>query len=534
MAVECGHVAATNLRLIHHIARSGAPVFRELPYTAVQGLKLTQRPRITTVVLGALIAALSLLAGPGTPLQLAAGGLGVAAVLLGIIFGDLSLEISTATGGAKPQRWPMREVSRRESETLVSVARAWMDGGYDLVSEPVPAPLAPSAIARSILLLPADDAAQTLAAMGGNADTLCLDMTTLVHPSRRAASRELVPSAIAVAKQAGRRVWVRVNIDDAEADLAAAVWPGLTAVVATAVSPGGARQIDSLLTDLEREREVPERVRIVVQVENAAGVWALRETLAATPRISAAMAATHDVLDLLGRVDNRATWTTLLPPALPETAHLRGRIAAAAMEAGVPVYACLATSVAPGGLTEALGGDAMQGQRITEAAAAAWAYGYRGAVTLHPAAIDACNAALQGPCCRRARLTLAAPVPSKWQPVVPSHFGIGLPKPPAAQVEGTSRSGAFRQSRSPHQRQRMSFSLRPRRRSCESTWRRRSGSPSCPHTSASGCRRASRLGRRATADGDAGAADANRNQTRRQRRGASPCRPFAARCCSRL
>ena len=445
VAVECGHVAATNLRLIHHIARSGAPVFRELPYTAVQGLKLTQRPRVTTVVLGALIAALSLLAGPGTPLQLAAGGLGVAAVLLGIIFGDLSLEISTATGGAKPQRWPMREVSRRESETLVSVARAWMDVGYDLVPEPVPAPLAPSAIARSVLLLPADDAALTLAAMGGNADTLCLDMTTLVHPSRRAASRELVSSAIAVAKQAGRRVWVRVNIDDAEADLAAAVWPGLTAVVITAVSPDRARQIDAMLNDLEREREVPERVRIVVQVENAAGAWSLGETLAATPRISAAMAATYDVLDLLGRVDNRATWTTLRPPALPETAHLRGRIAEAAMEAGVPVYACLATSVAPGGLTEALGGDAVQRQRITEAAAAAWSYGYRGAVTLHPEAIDACNAALQGPRPASAPAP-AAPVPSRWQPVVPSHFGIGLPKSPAPQASESAASSDKREA----------------------------------------------------------------------------------------
>ena len=275
--------------------------------------------------------------------------------------------------------------------------------------------------------------------MGGNADTLCLDMTTLVHPSRRGASRELVPSAIAVAKQAGRRVWVRVNIDDAEADLAAAVWPGLTAVVATAESPDGARQIDAMLTDLEREREVPERVRIVVQVENAAGVWALRETLAATPRISAAMAATHDVLDLLGRVDNRATWTTLRPPALPETAHLRGRIAAAAMEAGVPVYACLATSVAPGGLTEALGGDAVQRQRITEAAAAAWSYGYRGAVTLHPEAIDACNAALQGPRPASAPAP-AAPVPSRWQPVVPSHFGIGVPKTPSPQASESTAS----------------------------------------------------------------------------------------------
>ena len=442
VAVECGQVAATNLRLIHHIARSGAPVFRELPYAAVQGIKLTQRPRTTTVVLGALIAALSLLAGPGTPLQLAAGGLGLAAVLLGIIFGDLSLEISTATGGAKPQRWPMREVGRRESETLVTVARAWMDGGYDLTPETALAPLASSALARSILLLPADDAAQTLAAMGGSADVLCLDLTTLVHRSRRGAARELVPSAVAVAKLAGRRVWVRVSIDNAEADLAAAVLPGLTAVVAIAESPDEAKRLDGLLTDLEGEREMPERVRIVVEVQSAAGVWALRETLAATPRVSGALAATNDVLDLLGRPDNRATWTMLRPPALPETAHLRGRIAAAAVEAGVPVYACLATGVAPNGLIEALGVDASQ--RLAEAAEAAQAFGYRGAVTLHPEAVDACNAVLQSPTSASAPAQ-AAPVPPKWQPVVPSHFGIGVSKPTAAQAGGHAEPVAERE-----------------------------------------------------------------------------------------
>ena len=109
--------------------------------------------------------------------------------------------------------------------------------------------------------------------------------------------------------------------------------------MATAESPDEAKRLDGLLTDLEGERELPERVRIVVEVQSAAGVWALRETLAATSRVSGALAATYDVLDLLGRPDNRATWTTLRPPALPETAHLRGRIAAAAMEAGVPVYA---------------------------------------------------------------------------------------------------------------------------------------------------------------------------------------------------
>ena len=336
----------------------------------------------------------------------------------------------------------MREVGRRESETLVSVARAWMDGGYDLTPETALAPLASSALARSVLLLPADDAAQTLAAMGGSADVLCLDMTTLVHASRRGDRAGARAERHRRGEAGGPSRWVRVNIDDAddaEADLAAAVGPGLTAVVVAAESPDEAKRLDGLLTDLEGERELPERVRIVVEVQSAAGVWALRETLAATPRVSGALAATYDVLDLLGRPDNRATWTTLRPPALPETAHLRGRIAAAAMEAGVPVYACLATGVAPNGLVEALGVDAAQ--RLAEAAEAAQAFGYRGAVTLHPEAIDACNAALQGTPSASAPAP-AAPVPSKWQPVVPSHFGIGVPKPPAAQSGGQAERQA--------------------------------------------------------------------------------------------
>ena len=484
VAVECGQVAATNLRLIHHIARSGAPVFRELPYAAVQGIKLTQRPRTTTVVLGALIAALSLLAGPGTPLQLAAGGLGLAAVLLGVIFGDLSLEITTATGGAKPQRWPMREVGRRESETLVTVARAWMDGGYDLTPETALAPLASSALARSVLLLPADDAAQTLAAMGGNADVLCLDMTTLVHPSRRGVARELVPSAIAVAKLAGRRVWVRVNIDDAddaEADLAAAVGPGLTAVVVAAESPDEAKRLDGLLTDLEGERKCPS--------------GSVSSSKCRAPRGSGRFARRWPPLRAFPGPWQRPTTSSTCWAGRTTAqrgrrcAHRRcrkrrtsaGRIAAAAMEAGVPVYACLATGVAPNGLVEALGVDAAQ--RLAEAAEATLGFRLSGRSNPPPRGHRRLQRRPAGDAVGERAGALAAPVPSKWQPVVPSHFGIGVPKPPAAQSGGQALSQAPKEKSPPTQR--MSGKHPPRR--LRVRLRRRSGSPSCPRTLASAC-----------------------------------------------
>ena len=422
VAAECGRVAATNLRLISYNPRSGGWVFRELPYSFIETLKLRQRPRATTVVLGTLIALLSLLAGPGTTLQLAAAGLGVAAVLLGIVFGDLSLEIGTNSNGAKPQRWPLREVSRRESEALVAVARAAMNGEYDFVPEPAPTPLAEGALGRSVLLAPMDDALSTLEALAGEADVVCLDNTTLVHPSRRAAARWTVRSTVAVASRARRRTWVRVSRDEAPEDLAAAVWPGLKAVVAAVESPEEATALEGLLVALELERGLTEQVRIVVQVETAAGAWALGATLAVAPRVCAVIAATHDALDLLGRQDARSTWNSLRAPVLPEAPHLRGRIAASALAAGVPVYACLATDVAPGGLAEALGDEALGS--IDDAAGVAWSYGYRGAVTLHPEAIEACNTVF--PVDERP----SAPqhtAPSPWQPVVPSHFGIGVP-----------------------------------------------------------------------------------------------------------
>lgn len=424
VAAECGHVAVTNLRLIHHVARSRSPIFREISYSVVRDMELTQRPRVSTIVLGALIAVLSLLAGLGTPLQLATCGLGVAAILLGIIFGDLSLQISMLGGEAKRQRWPLREAGRRESEAMVNIARAAMNGDYAPTPEPPPPPLAPAAAPRSVILLPADDAAGALAALGSVADALCMDLTDLVHPSRRPTARELLRSVVAVASRARRPTWVRVGLVEAEADIEAAAWPGLAAIVTPVESPDDVQRLDALLSNVERERGLAERVRIVVQVESAAGVWSLGESLAASPRATAVIAAVHDALDLVSRPDALATWSTLRPPALPETAHLRGRIAAAATEAGVPLYACLAADVAPGALDEGLGPEAAR--RLGEAAAAARAHGYDGVISLHPEAVEVSNTAFPALPPVRAG-TPTPPPPATWQPVVPSHFGIRVP-----------------------------------------------------------------------------------------------------------
>lgn len=438
VAAECGQVVVTNARLINYNPRSSGLVFRELPYTTVAGLKLIQRPRATTVSLGVLVALLSLLAGPGTSLQIVSAGIGVAAVLLGLVFGDLSIEIATQPKGKRPFRWRLREVSRRDSDELITVIRAAMNGDYNPAPVAPPAPLAAGSLGRSVLLIPADQPAIVLEALGGDADVVCLDLTALVHPSRRGEARETATNAVRVAHRARRRIWARVGADETAEDLAACVWPGLTAVVTAAASPGDVQQLAAQVQSLEAERGVTKPARIAVAVETAAAVLFLRETLAASPRVCAALVATHDALDLPGEPDARSTWTSLAPPALPDAAHLRGRIAAASLETGVPLYASLATGVAPGGLAEALGDAAAD--RLTEAAIAARAYGHQGAVTLHGEGVASCNAVFP------ASPPPSAPPPSlpTYQPVVPWHFGIGVRPQPStdAAPEPNDAAGA--------------------------------------------------------------------------------------------
>ena len=84
-------------------------------------------------------------------------------------------------------------------------------------------------------------------------------------------------------------------------------------------------------------------------------------------------------------------------------------------------------------------------QRLAEAAAAAVAHGYAGALTLHPEAAGACNAAFPGSAARTGPAP-AAPSPSPWQPVVPSHFGIGV-KAVAAPAAPTTAMPAARNAK---------------------------------------------------------------------------------------
>ena len=151
---------------------------------------------------------------------------------------------------------------------------------------------------------------------------------------------------------------------------------------------------------------------IVATLDTAAAVWAVRDTLTATPRVMAAIVGAHDLLE--------TAETIALRPSFPDPEYMQGRILAGATEAGVPLLGMFGAQIAPGHLAEVLAQDVEK--RVAEAAQAARGDGFIGGMTIHPEVIGRCNAVFPGFKPPLPALQPPPPLPATWQPVVPSHF----------------------------------------------------------------------------------------------------------------
>ena len=415
IVAECAGVYVTNHRIIHYTPRSKSLTFRELPYSEVDSLRLVPKARFSTVVLGFLVTLLSLLAGPGSPFQIGVAALGVGAMGMGFLLGDRYLEVSSGTDEGKPAQWRLRDASGKEGREFLAAARTAMAG------PPIPVEIAPTAVVetpmfgavpRSVLLVPADQPTQVRAALESVTDVVCINMADLVHPDNRGAARLMMWGEVTAAARSSKGVWAHIGVKSIQEDLEACVWPGLGAVVASVESAEAVRGLADALAALEKERDIPSQVGIVVALDTAAAVWAVRETLAASPRVLATVVGGKDLLPLPETTSPRQLFSA--------QEYMQGRIAAGATEAGVPMLGKIGTDIAPGHLAEVVGTDSKE--RLVDAAKTAHSNGFHGAVTTHPEALQACNTAFPASLPKLTPLQPPPPLAAHLQPVVPSHF----------------------------------------------------------------------------------------------------------------
>jgi citrate lyase subunit beta/citryl-CoA lyase len=122
-----------------------------------------------------------------------------------------------------------------------------------------------------------------------NCDFLNFDFEDSVPQSQKAYARTLVADAIAHGRKGGSDITLRINCSYPEADVPAAVLPGLTQInFPKAETAEQMRHLDRLITEAERAQGIrPGTVRIGANIETTLGVANSYEIASASPRIDA-------------------------------------------------------------------------------------------------------------------------------------------------------------------------------------------------------------------------------------------------------
>ncbi len=142
-------------------------------------------------------------------------------------------------------------------------------------------------VRRSNLIVPLTDASVVADCWRNDADAVTLDLD-VVPAKDKPRVRTLVEAAVGEAGRAAAEVFVRVDKKLLQADLDAAIRPGLAGIMLPSIdSAAEVREADAAVSALERHRGLPVGSLVfIVEIETARAVWDIRSILQSSPRIS--------------------------------------------------------------------------------------------------------------------------------------------------------------------------------------------------------------------------------------------------------
>jgi citrate lyase subunit beta/citryl-CoA lyase len=117
-------------------------------------------------------------------------------------------------------------------------------------------------------------------------DVYILDMEDSIAPSEKERCRSLIRESIQKASKGGASIYIRINKPFVDADLLAAVWPGVDRIMLPKTeSAAEMRHAHEIITRLEKERGIPPGyIELSPMIESALGAVNIYEILTATPR----------------------------------------------------------------------------------------------------------------------------------------------------------------------------------------------------------------------------------------------------------
>ena len=227
---------------------------------------------------------------------------------------------------------------------------------------------------RSWLFVPGADGAAHLAAARSKADVLIQELEDFTPPERRPQARSLAAALYDRWRATGVIAGVRINpFETCGREDLAAVMAGRPQVVmmSKVAAPGQVALLDEAVTALERTHGIAAgSTELVPNIESAAGLMRTLEIARASPRITALLVASEDMVADLGTERSRGG---------VELAYVRARFLVECRAAGVEAIDCPYTFSDAGGAAA----DALQAKRL----------GYRAKSLVSPTHVAAINRA---------------------------------------------------------------------------------------------------------------------------------------------
>ena len=129
-------------------------------------------------------------------------------------------------------------------------------------------------VRRSGLMMPVNTERFVNSSWLRHSDSLDYDLEDSVPQSEKDNARAAVPAAIKTGLKGGAEVSVRINCAYVEADLEAAVWPGVCRISHPKTETAAQiQQVDEVITRLERERGIrPGTIEVNAMIETTLGV----------------------------------------------------------------------------------------------------------------------------------------------------------------------------------------------------------------------------------------------------------------------
>ncbi len=226
---------------------------------------------------------------------------------------------------------------------------------------------------RSLLYVPANNRRFIDKAHTRGADAIILDLEDSVPASEREAARAMLGGSAQMTGQAGADVVVRINRPDAEAeaDLEAAVIPGVTALMLPKVpSADHVRALAGAVEALETKQGMePGTMKFIVMVESPAALFKAADIAAAHPRNVAAFLGGEDFAAAAGMVPD------------PETLFI---------PKVMTLYAARAAGIMPLGMIGTVA-DFQDLDAVRDTIRRSRKFGFEGASCIHPSVVPLLN-----------------------------------------------------------------------------------------------------------------------------------------------